>query len=119
LFFFSSRRRHTRSYGDWSSDVCSSDLAIWYLNNNFFSSGLFGPTLPAGWSVVEAADFNGEGHPDYLLFNSSTLQTAIWYLNNNVFSSGLFGPTLPANWSLIAPEDYNSSDNSVRNRVLP
>src|SRR5207248_4201955 len=26
LFFFSSRRRHTSSYGDWSSDVCSSDL---------------------------------------------------------------------------------------------
>src|SRR5438094_9695379 len=25
--FFSSRRRHTISYGDWSSDVCSSDLA--------------------------------------------------------------------------------------------
>src|SRR5207248_7638735 len=29
FFFFSSRRRHTRSYGDWSSDVCSSDLAPW------------------------------------------------------------------------------------------
>src|SRR2546426_9249763 len=27
LFFFSSRRRHTRLQGDWSSDVCSSDLA--------------------------------------------------------------------------------------------
>src|SRR5260221_8456367 len=27
-FFFSSRRRHTRSLCDWSSDVCSSDLAI-------------------------------------------------------------------------------------------
>src|SRR5207248_7621078 len=27
-FFFSSRRRHTRSYGDWSSDVCSSDLVL-------------------------------------------------------------------------------------------
>src|SRR6266536_5143683 len=26
LFFFSSRRRHTRSTRDWSSDVCSSDL---------------------------------------------------------------------------------------------
>src|SRR5207248_2153653 len=25
---FSSRRRHTRSYGDWSSDVCSSDLSV-------------------------------------------------------------------------------------------
>src|SRR5207248_5802804 len=28
-FFFSSRRRHTRSYGDWSSDVCSSDLTTY------------------------------------------------------------------------------------------
>src|SRR2546421_7446131 len=26
MFFFSSRRRHTRSDRDWSSDVCSSDL---------------------------------------------------------------------------------------------
>src|SRR6266487_3534531 len=26
-FFFSSRRRHTRWTGDWSSDVCSSDLS--------------------------------------------------------------------------------------------
>src|SRR5690348_5614446 len=28
LFFFSSRRRHTRWTGDWSSDVCSSDLNV-------------------------------------------------------------------------------------------
>src|SRR5437764_12976784 len=41
LFFFSSRRRHTRYIGDWSSDVCSSDLAeaapfggsVWTLEN--------------------------------------------------------------------------------------
>src|SRR5688500_19709345 len=26
FFFFSSRRRHPRLHGDWSSDVCSSDL---------------------------------------------------------------------------------------------
>src|SRR3712207_8415748 len=26
MFFFSSRRRHTRYWRDWSSDVCSSDL---------------------------------------------------------------------------------------------
>src|SRR5699024_184707 len=35
-FFFSSRRRHTRSKRDWSSDVCSSDLELsknnWSLN---------------------------------------------------------------------------------------
>src|SRR5437762_5002507 len=28
FFFFSSRRRHTRYIGDWSSDVCSSDLGL-------------------------------------------------------------------------------------------
>src|SRR5437879_2688379 len=28
FFFFSSRRRHTRYIGDWSSDVCSSDLLL-------------------------------------------------------------------------------------------
>src|SRR5256885_6432744 len=28
FFFFSSRRRHTRLQGDWSSDVCSSDLTF-------------------------------------------------------------------------------------------
>src|SRR5436189_2977297 len=41
LFFFSSRRRHTRYIGDWSSDVCSSDLdnfSITSSGNNYFST---------------------------------------------------------------------------------
>src|SRR6266487_6469213 len=33
FFFFSSRRRHTRWTGDWSSDVCSSDLQRLYTRN--------------------------------------------------------------------------------------
>src|SRR5476649_600337 len=32
IFFFSSRRRHTRSLCDWSSDVCSSDLQAFLSN---------------------------------------------------------------------------------------
>src|SRR5256885_14295670 len=32
MFFFSSRRRHTRLQGDWSSDVCSSDLPPLHLD---------------------------------------------------------------------------------------
>src|SRR5437899_6403958 len=31
MFFFSSRRRHTRCLSDWSSDVCSSDLMFQFL----------------------------------------------------------------------------------------
>src|SRR6266487_1183533 len=34
-FFFSSRRRHTRWTGDWSSDVCSSDLPRWCRTGTF------------------------------------------------------------------------------------
>src|SRR5699024_11229844 len=34
IFFFSSRRRHTRSKRDWSSDVCSSDLMSFLLTNS-------------------------------------------------------------------------------------
>jgi hypothetical protein len=127
--------------------------AIWYLNNNVYIGGGYGPTLPPGWSLVGAADFNGDGHadyvlfhpssgytaicyfsgitligaawgrpfpaaggwvliapadfngdgkPDYLLYNGGTRQTAMWYLNNNAYTGSAFGPTLPAGWSLVA-----------------
>src|SRR3712207_7079394 len=33
-FFFSSRRRHTRYWRDWSSDVCSSDLLMTAVSDN-------------------------------------------------------------------------------------
>src|SRR5690606_40411105 len=54
LFFFSSRRRHTRFSRDWSSDVCSSDLffslAWWCLSFLLLVSSLLsessGPPSP-------------------------------------------------------------------------
>src|SRR5438876_12068707 len=42
FFFFSSRRRHTRWTGDWSSDVCSSDLVT-------ASDVRMNPYTPHGW----------------------------------------------------------------------
>jgi hypothetical protein len=69
--------------------------AIWYLNNNVYLGGAYGPTLPSGWSLVGATDFNGDDHPDYLLYNASTRRTAIWYLNNNVFGRRCVRPDHP------------------------
>jgi hypothetical protein len=66
-----------------------------------------GPTPIVGWAVVDAVDFNGDRHPDYVLQNASTHQTAIWYLNNNVWIGSGYGPTLPAGWSLIGTADFN------------
>src|SRR5437762_10820791 len=42
FFFFSSRRRHTRYIGDWSSDVCSSDLVSAVGSNARGAHGLSG-----------------------------------------------------------------------------
>src|SRR5262249_26596691 len=83
--------------------------AIWYMNNNNFLFGKFGPTLPvfSGWFVMAAADMNGDGHPDFVLFNFSTHQTGIWYMNNNNFVCVLSGPTLPSYCELFGVADFN------------
>src|SRR2546429_668867 len=49
LFFFSSRRRHTRCSRDWSSDVCSSDLFF----PSLFPSSAGLPT--SGWSLPQGS----------------------------------------------------------------
>src|SRR5207302_4174490 len=59
LFFFSSRRRHTRFSRDWSSDVCSSDLiaAKNRVAKSFIGQGYYGTHTPAviARSVLENA----------------------------------------------------------------
>ena len=82
--------------------------AIWYLNNNVFAGGAFGPTLPASWGLEAVADFNRDSHPDYALFAPSTHQTAIWYLSGPTFIRGAYGPSLPGVWELVATADFNA-----------
>ena len=82
--------------------------AIWYLSGPTFIRGAYGPTIPSGWDLVATADFNSDGHPDYVLYNGGTGQTAIWYLNNNVYVIGGYGPTLPTpNWFVAGVADFN------------
>jgi FG-GAP-like repeat len=81
--------------------------AIWYLNNNVFISGAYGPTLPAGWGLRGVADFNRDTHPDYAVGNLVTDRTAIWYLLGPTFIGGAYGPTLPSGWELVATADFN------------
>src|SRR5256885_12382478 len=98
--FFSSRRRHTRLQGDWSSDVCSSDLYI----VEMVLGGFFHIQVPAingsgavgiGFSlfVVVIAALN-------LVLDFDMIETGVrngapkymaWY--------GSFGPMLTLIWS--------------------
>src|SRR5256885_9491827 len=58
VFFFSSRRRHTRLQGDWSSDVCSSDLTSTLRSEGLMSLGEGegdGAAAGAGAGEAEAA----------------------------------------------------------------
>jgi len=88
----------------------SPDTEIWYLSGRTLVGTAHGPSVPSGWGWGgDAADFNGDGYPDYVLYNATTRQTAIWYLSNNVFISGAYGPTLPVGWSFgdfCDPWDY-------------
>jgi hypothetical protein len=64
-------------------------------------SSAAGPTLPIGWALVAAADFNGDGEPDYwFTMQARTLQRSC-NMNNNVAIDVVFGPTLPPGWSLV------------------
>src|SRR6266446_5584833 len=63
FFFFSSRRRHTRLQGDWSSDVCSSDLD----DVNKHS----GPTAPASASS-KTARYTCPMHPQIVQIGPGT-----------------------------------------------
>src|SRR6266849_5263782 len=53
VFLFSSRRRHTRSTRDWSSDVCSSELRAW-MAEGFSRLGLLVNRSSAVWAIAAA-----------------------------------------------------------------
>jgi PKD repeat protein len=90
-------------------NVSTRQTAIWYLNNNVFISGAYGPTLAAGWGLRAVADFNRDSHSDYALFNPVTDRTAMWYLSGPTFIGSAYGPTLPSGWELVATADFNGN----------
>src|SRR5438876_6693581 len=69
-FFFSSRRRHTRWTGDWSSDVCSSDLL----------QIIQGPKTQLNYPVAVAIDSE---HGELYVANDTTSQVLVFKADAN------------------------------------
>jgi FG-GAP-like repeat len=107
-------------FGDWLSAACPQ--AHPYVQNAFGCAGQYSDiaaTSPEGVNLdvvgydlaaaarATVADFNNDGHPDYVLRNPGTRQTAIWYLNNNIYQSGALGPSITAGWALDGVADFN------------
>lgn len=69
--------------GDQNPDLVlsktgSGETGIWYLKGASFLNGVYGPTLPSGWTIASTEDWNADGKPDFLVFNAGTGQTGIW-----------------------------------------
>jgi glycosyl hydrolase family 42 (putative beta-galactosidase)/VCBS repeat protein len=70
-----------------------------------------------GRSLV--ADFDGDGHPDFVVQNAATHQTVIGYLDNNVIIGAAYGPTLPGGWALRGLADFNRDSHPDYALLIP
>src|SRR5438034_9025462 len=98
FFFFSSRRRHTRSLCDWSSDVCSSDLplspVLSLAPNVEFRHELAGPATGSlallGWLVRPGVDVRYRASAAWTVLGQG--QVAFGRVADNGSSVPLVGP---------------------------
>src|SRR3989440_8314832 len=111
-FFFSSRRRHTRSDRDWSSDVCSSDLNVY--QNIYFSTNLQSVpdlTTQNWWYRGQfTAPATSAGQAYWLRFKGISYRAQIW-LNGTQLDANAVGTMVAHEYnvtSLIHPGAANA-----------
>src|SRR5699024_4313919 len=82
FFFFSSRRRHTRSKRDWSSDVCSSDLGLAVgIDYSLFIIHRHRRQLKEGYELTESIALANGTSGSAVLFAGITVLIALLALN--------------------------------------
>lgn len=81
--------------------------------------------MPANYSIVDMADFNGDGKIDLLWRDSASQKVVMWLMNGSTLSSQAFLPDMSANYSVIDTADFNGDGNadllwrdSVNQRVV-
>src|SRR5690348_17823144 len=79
-FFLSSRRRHTRWTGEWSSDVCSSDLEKRVEGYRNFATKL--------WNAARFLQMNGVGASDSIAAPPAELPVNRWIIGEVVETLG-------------------------------
>jgi FG-GAP-like repeat/Beta-propeller repeat/Putative binding domain, N-terminal len=98
----------------WQYDA-TGQVAVWYMGgaqgDTYQSFGWLNSSGLAGWTLVCAADFNGDGHPDLVWQNDSTGQVAVWYMGgaqgNTYQSFGWLASGNMTGWTLVGVADFN------------
>jgi len=93
----------------WNTGIVARGRIYYPADNKIYAFRV--PATPRA-ARAGVADFNGDGHPDWVVRNTSTRQTGIWYLNNNVFIGAAYGPTLTTGWGLKTVADFNLDSHS-------
>src|SRR3712207_5672593 len=114
FFFFSSRRRHTRYWRDWSSDVCSSDLEkmgvdFWWLDWQQWNNDKQFPNLSNTWWLNYATFSDMERHRD----TRPMLYHRWGGLGNHRYQIGFSGDAIISWKSLDFQPYYNSTASNV------
>jgi len=98
----------------WQNDT-TRQATIWYMGGTggavLQSYAYLSATGVPGWSIVAAADFNGDGVPDLVWQNDTTRQVTVWYMGgvggavfqgyNYLSAAGVPG------WHVVAVADFN------------
>jgi hypothetical protein len=88
----------------------SGQTVLWNMNGATIASAPSLGTGPTDWSIVGAADFNGDGSPDILWRNTSGA-VVIWFTNGSTVTSSLNLGTIPTTWTVAGTGDFNGDGN--------
>jgi hypothetical protein len=95
----------------WNTGIVARGRIYYPADNKIYAFKVPAGTPPPPPGPALVADFDGDGHTDWVVRRVGTGQTAILYLNDNVAIGANFGPTLPAGWGLRGVADFNTDSH--------
>ena len=96
----------------WQNDT-TRETTVWYMGGTQGATFLGWNSLSgtvAGWRVVGAADFNGDGHLDLVWQNDATRELTVWYMGGAQGATFLDWSPLNggvAGWKVVGTADFN------------